>query len=251
MRESFVSQAFAGDSINEAVEALERVALYVAFVQPKRKFVNVSAKMLFAGVVVDANNPALHDRENALDAISGHVIADVFAAAVVDGFVFEKQSIKAAIDGGLVSVERRANSDVLVDFRVKRRHVGVIDRHSLHAAFALAHRHDGGFSNSSATGLELLGLVLVFLDSANIGFVNLDNSLQLFEVAPASLSEAVKVQSEQLRLQRRLKAEERAAKIGTKLLFPLVFFLFPALFLVLVGPAVLSVLENFPGVGTR
>jgi tight adherence protein C len=66
-----------------------------------------------------------------------------------------------------------------------------------------------------------------------------------------SLSEAVKVQSEQLRLQRRLKAEERAAKIGTKLLFPLVFFLFPALFLVLVGPAVLSVLENFPGVGTR
>ena len=66
-----------------------------------------------------------------------------------------------------------------------------------------------------------------------------------------SLSEAVKVQSEQLRLHRRLRAEERAAKIGTKLLFPLVFFLFPALFLVLVGPAVLSVLENFPGVGTR
>jgi tight adherence protein C len=66
-----------------------------------------------------------------------------------------------------------------------------------------------------------------------------------------SLSEAVKVQSEQLRLHRRLRAEERAAKIGTKLLFPLVFFLFPALFLVLVGPAVLSVLENFPGVGAR
>jgi tight adherence protein C len=66
-----------------------------------------------------------------------------------------------------------------------------------------------------------------------------------------SLSEALKVQTEQLRLHRRLRAEERAAKIGTKLLFPLVFFLFPALFLVLVGPAVLSVLENFPGVGAR
>lgn len=63
-----------------------------------------------------------------------------------------------------------------------------------------------------------------------------------------SLLDAVRVQSEQLRLNRRLKAEERAAQIGTKLLFPLIFFLFPALFLVLVGPAVLSVLDHFPGV---
>lgn len=62
-----------------------------------------------------------------------------------------------------------------------------------------------------------------------------------------SLLDAVRVQSEQLRLNRRLKAEERAAQIGTKLLFPLIFFLFPALFLVLVGPAVLSVLDHFPG----
>ena len=63
-----------------------------------------------------------------------------------------------------------------------------------------------------------------------------------------SLLDAVRVQSDQLRLNRRLKAEERAAQIGTKLLFPLIFFLFPALFLVLVGPAVLSVLDHFPRV---
>jgi pilus assembly protein TadC len=63
-----------------------------------------------------------------------------------------------------------------------------------------------------------------------------------------SLLEAVRVQAEQLRLHRRLMAEERAAKIGTKLLFPLIFFLFPAIFLVLVGPAVLSVIQNFPRV---
>jgi tight adherence protein C len=63
-----------------------------------------------------------------------------------------------------------------------------------------------------------------------------------------SLLDAVRIQSEQLRLYRRLKAEERAAKIGTKLLFPLIFFLFPALFLVLVGPAVLSVIDHFPRV---
>jgi tight adherence protein C len=40
---------------------------------------------------------------------------------------------------------------------------------------------------------------------------------------------------------RRLRAEERAAKIPLKLLFPLIFFIFPSLMLVLMGPAMISI----------
>ena len=41
------------------------------------------------------------------------------------------------------------------------------------------------------------------------------------------------------------KAEEQAAKIGTKLIFPLVLCLFPSFFVVAVGPAVIRLLEAF------
>jgi len=43
--------------------------------------------VLLAGVMVDADQTALHNRENALDTVRGHVVANVFAVAVVDGFV--------------------------------------------------------------------------------------------------------------------------------------------------------------------
>ncbi|MDC8758022.1 type II secretion system F family protein [Janthinobacterium fluminis] len=52
---------------------------------------------------------------------------------------------------------------------------------------------------------------------------------------------ALRVQSEQLRTKRRQRAEEQAAKISLKLLFPLIFFIFPALMVVLMGPAVIQI----------
>ena len=58
------------------------------------------------------------------------------------------------------------------------------------------------------------------------------------------IADAVRVHSEQLRLNRKLKAEEAAAKVSVKLLFPLIFFIFPALLLVLLGPAAISLYEN-------
>lgn len=61
------------------------------------------------------------------------------------------------------------------------------------------------------------------------------------------IADAVRVHSEQLRLNRKLKAEEAAAKVSVKLLFPLIFFIFPALLLVLLGPAAISVYENIAG----
>lgn len=56
-----------------------------------------------------------------------------------------------------------------------------------------------------------------------------------------SIGVALRVQSEQLRTRRRQLVEEQAAKIATKLLFPLIFFIFPALLVVLLGPAVLTI----------
>ena len=52
-----------------------------------------------------------------------------------------------------------------------------------------------------------------------------------------SMGTSLRVHSDNLRTKRRLMAEEAAAKIALKLLFPLIFFIFPSLLIVLVGPA--------------
>jgi len=56
-----------------------------------------------------------------------------------------------------------------------------------------------------------------------------------------NIAQALKVQADTMRVQRTLRAEERAAKIPLKLLFPLIFFIFPSLMLVLMGPAMISI----------
>jgi len=54
-----------------------------------------------------------------------------------------------------------------------------------------------------------------------------------------SVSQALRTHAETSRTKRRQRAEERAAKIGVKLVFPLVFLLFPAFFVVTLGPAII------------
>jgi len=54
-----------------------------------------------------------------------------------------------------------------------------------------------------------------------------------------SLTQALRVHSDSLRTKRCQNAEEVAAKTAIKMLFPIVFFMFPALFVVLIGPALL------------
>jgi tight adherence protein C len=58
-----------------------------------------------------------------------------------------------------------------------------------------------------------------------------------------SLGDSLRVHSDNLRLKRRLKAEEAAGKIAVKLLFPLMFCIFPTLMLVLLGPAFIQILR--------
>ncbi|SIT50184.1 Flp pilus assembly protein TadC [Paraburkholderia piptadeniae] len=58
-----------------------------------------------------------------------------------------------------------------------------------------------------------------------------------------SVGDSLRVHSENLRLKRRLRAEEAAGKIAVKLLFPLMFCIFPTLMLVLLGPAFIRVMR--------
>lgn len=60
-----------------------------------------------------------------------------------------------------------------------------------------------------------------------------------------SLALALRTHAESARTQRRQRAEEKAAKLGVKLVFPLVFLLFPALYIVILGPAAIKILRVF------
>jgi tight adherence protein C len=62
-----------------------------------------------------------------------------------------------------------------------------------------------------------------------------------------SLAEALRTHADFLRVRRRQDAEERAGKVGVKLVFPIFFFILPAMLLVAAGPGLLQLFKNlFP-----
>ncbi len=76
--------------------------------------------------------------------------------------------------------------------------------------------------------LELSGLVAVLLQADQLGF---------------SISETLHAQADQLRIRRRQRAQEMARSAPLKMLFPMTFFILPATFVVILGPAVPAILE--------
>ena len=81
------------------------------------------------------------------------------------------------------------------------------------------------------TGLEeIRGLVSLLAQTLRFG---------------TGVADSLRVYSEEFRDIRMQKAEEEAAKMGTKMIFPLIVFLFPAFFVVAVGPAVIGLMEAF------
>ncbi|MDX1698711.1 MAG: type II secretion system F family protein, partial [Thiohalobacterales bacterium] len=81
------------------------------------------------------------------------------------------------------------------------------------------------------TGLEdIRGLVALLTQSLRLG---------------SGVADTLRIYSEEFRDKRMQKAEELAAKIGTKMIFPLVTCLFPGFFAVVIGPAALKIIAAF------
>ena len=60
----------------------------------------------------------------------------------------------------------------------------------------------------------------------------------------SSVAQALRVQSDSMRIKRRQIAEEKAAKTAVQMIFPLVLFIFPGIFVVLVGPAAVAIYQR-------
>ncbi len=92
-------------------------------------------------------------------------------------------------------------------------------------------RSDAWKHLAERTGVESLrNLVSVLVQSEQFG---------------TSVAKTLRQHADTLRTQRIQAVEEMAAKTSVKLVFPLVFFIFPALFLVVLGPAVILMMESF------
>lgn len=85
------------------------------------------------------------------------------------------------------------------------------------------------------TGLEdIKGLVAIMAQSARFG---------------TSIAQTLRIYSEDFRDKRMQRADEEAAKLGTKMIFPLAFCLLPGFFIVVIGPAVIKVMAFLPTLG--
>jgi tight adherence protein C len=76
--------------------------------------------------------------------------------------------------------------------------------------------------------------------------IQFTNAVIQAEAMGSSIGQVLRVQSDTLRTKRRQRAEEAAYKAPVKMLFPLVLCIFPTLFIVILGPAAITIMQDFP-----
>jgi len=126
----------------------------------------------------------------------------------------------------------------------------------LDAALArVAEKVEGPFANELSRALRDIALGKARRDALKeLGertgvpdLIQFTNAVIQAEAMGSSVGTVLRVQAEQLRTRRRQRAEEAAYKAPVKMLFPLVLFIFPTLFIVILGPAAITIMNDFGG----
>jgi tight adherence protein C len=114
----------------------------------------------------------------------------------------------------------------------------------------------GGANTELAEELSLTSIELGFLPDRRQALLNLNrrtnlpsirgvvNTLLQTEKYGTPLSQSLRVLANEFRDQRMLKAEEKAARLPATLTVPMILFILPVLFIVLIGPAIINVMDN-------
>jgi tight adherence protein C len=138
-------------------------------------------------------------------------------------------AIESGLDltGGIAKVvEKQRNTDIIIEFKMFLADIKV--GKSLEEALAdMAER---------VRVLSFFSFVSSLIQAQRLG---------------AEIGPTLRAQAEQMRYQRMILAEERVNKLPVKLLVPLVFFIFPSISVLLIGPAVLQVQQNFPTISRQ
>lgn len=130
---------------------------------------------------------------------------------------------------------------------------------TLDAALSRVSRELGRSYPELADELSLASIELGFLQERRQALENLSKRVDLAQMRSVvttllqtekygtPLAQSLRVLANEFRNERLLKAEEKAAKLPATLTVPLIVFILPALFVVLIGPAVIRMMDQFPG----
>ena len=182
-----------------------------------------AARVVAAGVVAAAAGffaPYVyvkHHRQERVEAIEKELpdVLDVLAISVEAG---------VGLEGAMLAVTERFSSPLSNELghTLSEMELGLSRREALQN---LRSRTDIG---------DLNGFILALLQADALGM---------------PMAKVLQTQAEEMRRRRRGKVREAAAKLPVKLVFPLVMFILPALFVVILGPAVISIGQNLMGSG--
>jgi tight adherence protein C len=172
----------------------------------------------------------------ALSGLLGYVAPKVWLIQMVKGNQLELEyGLADAMDLMVVCVE----AGLTVDAAMQR--VGeelAVVHPPISREFGIAHMETRvGLPRSEA--LKNMGL-----RTGNASLMALSAMLNQADRFGTSIAQALRVHAETLRLARHHKAEEHAAKSAVKMTFPLVLFIFPATFIVLLGPVVIELMNS-------